>query len=251
MNTSSAIANLSLGGKAALVTGGARRLGRGIALCLARAGASVAITYSRSEVEANLTLRELEAVGVSARALECEVRSEASVQAAVAAAVEAFGRLDLLVNNAGVFASTPLDQITMDEWDAMFATNTRGPFLMARAALPHLNAAGGRIVNLGSLGGIRPWAGHAHYCSSKAALHMLTATMAKAFAPQVSVNCVAPGWIEFEGETSEQAAHFAEKTPMRRNGSAEDVAAAVLFFAAGPAFITGQILTVDGGLGLT
>ncbi len=250
MNPLSGSTNFSLAGKTALVTGGARRIGRGIALALARSGASVAITYRNSGQEADLTLRELESLGVAARAIECDVRSEASVIAAVEAAVEAFGRLDVLINNAAVFASTPLDQITMEDWDAVFATNARGPFLVARAALPHLNAAQARIINLGSLGGQRPWPGHAHYCSSKAALHMLTQSMARSFAPRVSVNCVAPGWIEFEEQASERAVHFAEKTPMRRNGTAEDVAQAVLFFAAGPSFITGQILTVDGGLGL-
>ena len=124
---------------------------------------------------------------------------------------------------------------------------------MAREALPYLRACetgGGRIVNIGSLGGMKPWAGHGHYCASKAALHMLTQTMAKGFAPEVSVNCVAPGWIEQEDSEVWQAAHFALKTPMQRNGSAEDVAQAVLFFAAGPHFVTGQILAVDGGLGL-
>jgi 3-oxoacyl-[acyl-carrier protein] reductase/pteridine reductase len=105
-------------------------------------------------------------------------------------------------------------------------------------------------VNIGSLGGMHAWAGHAHYCASKAALHSLTQAMAKAFAPEVSVNCVAPGWIEVEGIPTGEAAHFAAKTPMRRNGSAEGVAQAVLFFAAGPHFITGQVLAVDGGLGL-
>ncbi|MFP5277182.1 MAG: SDR family NAD(P)-dependent oxidoreductase [Acidobacteriota bacterium] len=250
MNPLSGSTNFSLAGKTALVTGGARRIGRGIALALARSGANVAITYRNSGQEADLTLRELESLGVAARALECDVRSEASVIAVVEAAVEAFGRLDVLINNAAVFASTPLDQITLDEWDSVFATNARGPFLVARAALPHLNAAQGRIINLGSLGGQRPWPGHAHYCSSKAALHMLTQAMARSFAPRVSVNCVAPGWIEFEDQAGERAVHFAEKTPMRRNGTAADVAEAVLFFAAGPSFITGQILTVDGGLGL-
>jgi len=121
---------------------------------------------------------------------------------------------------------------------------------MAREALPHLRAASGRIVNIGSLGGMRAWAGHAHYCASKAALHSLTLSMAKAFAPQVSVNCVAPGWIELEESDAGQAAHFARKTPMRRNGCVEEVAQAVLFFASGPHFITGQLLAVDGGLGL-
>ena len=250
MTTSFPIPNSPLAGQAALITGGAQRIGRAIALRLARAGANVAFTYRESTIQADRTLRELEALGVSARAVECDVRSEDSVRAALQAVVEAFGRLDLLVNNAAVFASTPFDQITVEEWDAVFATNARGPFLVARQALPHLRAARGRIVNLGSLGGLRSWPGHAHYCSSKAALHMLTQIMARSFAPEVSVNCVAPGWIEFGLEPPERAAHFAGKTPLRRNGSAEDVSEAVLFFAAGPAFITGQILAVDGGLGL-
>jgi 3-oxoacyl-[acyl-carrier protein] reductase/pteridine reductase len=121
---------------------------------------------------------------------------------------------------------------------------------VAREALPALRAAQGRIVNIGSLGGLRAWAGHAHYCASKAALHSLTQAMAKAFAPQVSVNCVAPGWIDMDGEAGPEAGRIAARTPMRRNGSADDVAQAALFFATGPRFITGQILSVDGGLGL-
>ena len=105
-------------------------------------------------------------------------------------------------------------------------------------------------MNIGSLGGIRAWGEHGHYCASKAALHMLTQTMAKAFAPEVSVNCVAPGWIDLGEATAETSARFAAKTPVRRNGSAADVAEAVLFFAANSGFVTGQVLTVDGGLGL-
>ena len=239
-----------LSGKAAIVTGGARRLGRGIALALASSGADVAITCLRSLSEAAATAAEIEALGRRALALQCDVRSESSVRAMIAAAVAQFGRLDLIVNNAALFESAPLDALSLDRWDAVFETNTRGPFLVAREALPHLRAAGGRIVNIGSLGGIRPWAGHAHYCASKAALHVLTQAMAKAFAPRISVNCVAPGWIELDQESQERAAHFAAKTPLQRNGTMEDVTRAVLFFATGPAFITGQILAVDGGLGL-
>jgi 3-oxoacyl-[acyl-carrier protein] reductase/pteridine reductase len=240
----------SLSGKSALVTGGARRIGRGIALALAQAGADVAITYRTSQAEAAQTVHEIERLGVRALAVECDVRSEASVRAAIAATVAAFGRLDLVVNNAAVFASAPLESISLEAWDAAFETNTRGPFLVARAALPHLRAVQGRIVNIGSLGGLQAWAGHAHYCASKAALHMLTQAMAKAFAPEVSVNCVAPGWIEFEADLRDEAARFAARTPMQRNGTADDVAQAVLFFATGPSFVTGQILAVDGGLGL-
>ncbi|HEY1208060.1 MAG TPA: SDR family oxidoreductase [Terracidiphilus sp.] len=241
---------LPLGGNSALVTGGARRLGHGIALALARAGADVALTYRTSHAEAVETAREIESPGRRALAVECDVRSEESVRAAVAATVNRFGRLDIVVNNAAVFESAQLGTLTLKQWDATFETNARGPFLVAREALPHLRAAEGRIVNIGSLGGMKAWADHAHYCASKAALHMLTLTMAKAFAPEVSVNCVAPGWIELDEKSVESAAHFAAKTPMRRNGSVDDVAQAVLFFAAGPHFVTGQVLAVDGGLGL-
>jgi 3-oxoacyl-[acyl-carrier protein] reductase/pteridine reductase len=239
-----------LSGKSALVTGGARRIGREVALALAQAGADVAVTYRNSAAEAARTAHEIELLGCRALAQECDVRSEESVRRAIAAIAGSFGRLDLVVNNAAVFESVSLDQISLAQWDAVFETNARGPFLVAREALAHLRAVQGRIVNIGSLGGIRPWAGHAHYCASKAALHMLTQAMAKAFAPQVSVNCVAPGWIDLEDSTTETSARFAARTPMQRNGAAEDVAQAVLFFATGPRFVTGQILAVDGGLGL-
>jgi len=239
--------HLPLRGKTALVTGGARRVGRELALTLARAGADVAITYRESGDEAAGVVLEMEALGVRAAAFAMNVRDERSVRAAVTATVERFGQLDLLVNNAAVFESAKLGEITLEQWDRVFETNARGPFLVAREALPYLKAAQGRIVNLGSLGGSHPWATHGHYCASKAALHMLTQTMAKAFAPEVSVNCVAPGYVEF-GEAA--AGHFAGKTPMGRNATAAEVAETVMFFVAGPGFVTGQILAVDGGLGL-
>lgn len=238
-----------LAGRRALVTGGARRIGRGLALALAEAGADVAITFRGSEGDARDTAEEVRALGVRGLALPCDVREQVSVQEAVAEVVDRLGGLDLLINNAGAFETAALESITVAEWDAMFATNTRGPFLVARAAYPHLKATGGRIVNIGSLGGIHPWSTHGHYCTSKAALHMLSQTMAKAWAPEISVNCVAPGMIVM-GEVTAGYEHFAEKTPMRRNGRVEDVAAAVLFFATGPHFITGQLMAVDGGLGL-
>ena len=244
------MANQLLNGKSALVTGGARRIGREIALTLACAGADITITYRASKDEAEQTVRAIQDLGRRALAVECNVRSEDSVRSAIAASMGFHGQLDVLVNNAAVFESAPLNEISVAQWDAVFETNARGPFVVAREALPHLRAAQGRIVNIGSLGGIRAWAGHAHYCSSKAALHMLTQAMAKAFAPEITVNCVAPGWIELDGEVNEAATRFAAKTPMKRNGSAEDVAKAVLFFATGSRFVTGQILAVDGGLGL-
>jgi 3-oxoacyl-[acyl-carrier protein] reductase/pteridine reductase len=235
--------------KTALVTGAAKRIGRSLALGLAGAGADVAITYRRSASEALGTVEALRQLNVRATAVQCDVRNQESVAAAVAAVVEEFGRLDILVNNAGKFETAALQSITLAQWDSMFETNTRGPFLMAQAAYPHLHKAKGRIINIGSLGGMHPWPTHGHYCTSKAALHMLTQTMATAFAPEISVNCVAPGMI-VNGEVDPAYEHFAQKTPMQRNGTTSDVAEAVLFFARGPHFITGQILGVDGGLGL-
>lgn len=239
-----------LAGKTALVTGAAKRIGRGIALALAEQGADIAITYLDSHAEAEQTVRDLAAQDVDALAVRCDLCNSDDIDNAIAEAVDQFGRLDLVVNNAGMFESVALEEISLEQWDRMFATNTRAPFLVARAALPHLRAVQGRIVNIGSLGGQHPWATHGHYCTSKAALHMLSKTMAKAWAPEVSVNAVAPGMI-VQGEIEEAYEHFARKTPMLRNGSAADVAAAVVFFATAPTFITGQLLTVDGGLGLS
>lgn len=236
-------------GKTALVTGAAKRIGRSLALALAEAGADVAITYRSSEADAKATVDAIRKHGVRATAVYCDLGDVACVRSSVDAAIRELGRIDLLVNNAGLFETLPLESITLEQWDAMLNTNTRGPFLMAQAAHAELKQRQGRIVNIGSLGGVHPWATHGHYCVSKAALHMLTKTMAKAWAPEISVNCVAPGMI-VNGEVDPGYEHFVEKTPMRRNGKPEDVAAAVLFFATGPKFITGQVLSVDGGLGL-
>jgi NAD(P)-dependent dehydrogenase (short-subunit alcohol dehydrogenase family) len=238
-----------LTGKTALVTGAAKRIGRAIALALAENGANVAITYMESQSDSEETVRSLAALDVDAFSVRCDLRDPLNIEQMVAAVADEFGQIDLLVNNAGMFESEALENISAEQWDAMFATNTRAPFLVAKAAYPQLHAAKGRIVNIGSLGGIHPWATHAHYCTSKAALHMLSQTMAKAWAPAISVNCIAPGMI-VQGEVDEAYAHFAQKTPMQRNGTAEDVAAAAVFFATAPHFITGQLLAVDGGLGL-
>jgi NAD(P)-dependent dehydrogenase (short-subunit alcohol dehydrogenase family) len=238
-----------LAGKTVLITGAAKRIGRALALAFAHHGADVAITWSTSEAEAEDTVRALAALDVQAMSARCDLRDPEDIRETVAAVVEEFSQLDILVNNAGIFESVALEDISPDQWDRMFDTNTRGPFLIAQAAYPHLRAAHGRILNIGSLGGLHPWATHAHYCTSKAALHMLSKTMAKAWAPEISVNCIAPGMI-VQGEVGAAYEEFARKTPMQRNGTADDVAAAALFFATAPHFITGQLLAVDGGLGL-
>ena len=235
-----------LQGKRALVTGGVRRLGRAFALALAADGADVAVTTRVLDAAAAETLQELRARGVRGHGIVCDVTQPEQVPLAVSGAVDLLGGLDLLVNNAGVFETVSLDSLEVERWDEMFAVNVRGPFLVAQAALPHLRHARGRIVNVGSLGGLKPWVTHGHYCASKAAVHSLSQTMAKAWAPEVSVNCVAPGMITFPGE----APRMADKTPMQRDGSPDDVVAAVMFFATAPEFVTGQVLAVDGGLSL-
>jgi 3-oxoacyl-[acyl-carrier protein] reductase/pteridine reductase len=267
-----------LAGKVALVTGAAKRLGKASALALAQAGADVAITFLHSGKEAQRTVKELEsALCVSvpyvvkgfrkattedtelhrgthrarALAVRCDVTDAKSVRTAVKTVVQEFGGIDILINNAGNYETVEFEDLTLEQWDAIFATNVRGPFLVSQQALPHLRKRRGRIIHLGSLGGLRPWSTNAHYCSSKAALHMLTKVMAKALAPEIAVNCVAPGMIDLgEKSAGEFMKRMATQTPMQRNGTAEDVAEAVMLFAAAPHFITGQILFVDGGLGL-
>jgi 3-oxoacyl-[acyl-carrier protein] reductase/pteridine reductase len=240
-----------LDGKVVLVTGAAKRLGRAIALAAADEGADVAITYRESAREAHAVVGELARRGVEALAIRCDVTDETGVRETVREVASELGGIDVLVNNAANYEDVEFDKLTVAQWDAIFASNARGPFLVSREALPYLRKRRGRIVNMGSLGGVRPWATHVHYCSSKAAVHMLTQAMAKALAPEIAVNAVAPGVIDL----GEKAAvgfmrHMAKQTPMRRNGTATDIAAAVMFFATAPTFITGQVLVVDGGLGL-
>ena len=248
-----------LRGKTALITGAARRLGRASALALAEAGADVAITFMNSASEARETVVDLSGCGVRAFALRCDVTDEASVRSMMKEAGRELGRIDILVNNAANYETAEFEKLTVRQWDAIFASNTRGPFLVTREALKWMRrkrekSAGpveAKVINMGSLGGLRPWATHAHYCSSKAAVHMLTKVMAKALAPEIAVNAVAPGMIDL-GEKSAAAfmRRMAKQTPMRRNGRGDEIAQAVLFFATAPQFITGQILAVDGGLGL-
>ena len=240
-----------LAGKCVLITGGARRLGRASALVLAQAGADIAITFLHSARDAQHTVIDLGGFGVRAVALRCDVTDEKSVKAAVKDAAKELGGIDILINNAANYETAEFDRLTLKQWDAIFASNTRGPFLVSRECLKYLKQRRGKIINMGSLGGLRPWASHAHYCSSKAAVHMLTKVMAKALAPEIAVNCIAPGMIDL-GEKSAAAfmKKMAKQTPMRRSGTGEEIAAAVLFFATAPHFITGQVLAVDGGLGL-
>ncbi|MGC2695938.1 MAG: SDR family oxidoreductase [Candidatus Angelobacter sp.] len=241
-----------LNGKTVLVTGGARRLGRAIAVAMAKAGAQVAFTYLNSADDAGHTLRLIEKDAPKAFAIRCDVTNEKSIDQTIHQILDQFGKIDLLINNAGLFQTAKLEDITAEQWDEVFAVNVRGPFLVSQRCIPSLRNARGRIINLGSLGGKKAWATHAHYCSSKAALHMLTQVMAKSLAPEIAVNCVAPGMIDAKAGEKDPALLqcLAERTPMKKNGAAQDVASAVMYFATAPHFITGQTLIVDGGLGL-
>jgi 3-oxoacyl-[acyl-carrier protein] reductase/pteridine reductase len=240
-----------LAGRVVLITGAARRIGRALALGLGAEGARIAITYRSSERDAERTIQRLSDMGAEAFAVRCDVRDPQNVEEMVREVAREMGTIDVLINNAGLFNTAKFEAITPEQWDQMFATNTRGPFLVSQAALPFLRRRRGRIIHIGSLGGLQPWPAHVHYCASKAALVMLTQAMAKALAPRVAVNCVAPGMISL-GENRDPAfvRRVVRKTPMRRAGRAADVLEAVLFFATASHFITGQTLVVDGGLGL-
>ncbi|HET8578176.1 MAG TPA: SDR family oxidoreductase [Methylomirabilota bacterium] len=232
----------------ALVTGGAVRVGRAIALALGRAGADVAIGYRRSGVPARRTVRELRALGVRAVALHADLGRPAEARALVAAAVRRLGRLDVLVNNAAVFVRTPLATTTPAQFDRLMAVNVRGAFFCSQAAARMMGRRGGRIINIADVGAERAWPGYIPYCISKAGVIMLTRGLAAALAPRVQVNAVSPGVVLLpEGFSRTASRRLRARIPMARHGTPEDVAAAVRFFASCPAYITGQVLHVDGG----
>jgi len=254
-NSHATLYNANVGqlkGNTVLITGGARRLGKAIALAAAHAGANVAFTFLTSGHEAEQTAQEIQGAGVQSLALSCDLRDETGILRMAGDVISRFGAIDVLVNNAGLFQTARLEEITATQWDDLFAVNVRAPFLVSKSCIPSLRGAGGRIINLGSLGGQKPWTTHAHYCSSKAALHMLTQVMAKGLAPEIAVNCVAPGMIDAGNGEKDLGllGRLAARTPMQKNGDPQDVVSAVMYFATAPQFITGQILTVDGGLGL-
>jgi NAD(P)-dependent dehydrogenase (short-subunit alcohol dehydrogenase family) len=230
--------------KVVLVTGGARRIGRGIALRLAAEGARVAIHYHQSEQDAKQTAAECGGAPIFRANLEHVNEIER-----LFAEVEGyFGRLDGLVNNAGRFTRIDPLEITESDWDSIHAVNLKAVFFCCQNAARRMRqSGGGRIVNLSSLGGIRPWADHAHYCASKAGVIMLSRALAKAWAPLITVNSVAPGVIPVEGEDARDR-KLIEATPAKRGGTVDEVADAVVYFLKASNFVTGQVLAVDGGL---
>jgi 3-oxoacyl-[acyl-carrier protein] reductase/pteridine reductase len=243
------VAGLPFEGQVALVTGAARRIGRSIALRLAADGAAVVVNYRSSKAEAEQVAREITAAGRRALAFEADVSRRDDVHRMFAEVERAFGRLDILVNNAGVFSPAPFEQLTEEQWDTIMATNLKAQFLCAQAAAPLMKRQGrGRIINLSSIGGLLAWPKFTHYCVSKAGVIMLTRCLARALAPEITVNSVAPGTIQFPGEPPDE--DYIRRAPLRRTGRAEDIAGTVAFLAQSE-FITGQVFVVDGGRTLT
>jgi NAD(P)-dependent dehydrogenase (short-subunit alcohol dehydrogenase family) len=244
----------SLAGRSALVTGGATGIGRVIARFLAREGCRVAINYIGGAEQAEEALRELRAEGVEALALKADVRHAGEVRSMVDVAAEAFGRLDVLVNNAAVQTEGAFLDVTEEDWDRVIDTNLKGTFLCTQAAARHMvKSGGGSIVNIGSGSNYVPFPTLVAYTCSKGGLEMLTKVASLSLAPQqIRVNCIAPGAILVERtkhELPDYAGQFARITPMGRVGLPEDVAAAAVFLASDAArFITGQTILVDGGL---
>lgn len=234
--------------KVALVTGGARRVGRTLSLALARAGADIVINHHASPAEAEETARAIGALGRRAHVVRADLSDAAAPARLVDSALEWGGRLDILVNNAALFESSPVAEITAAAWDRVFAVNLRAPFLLAQAAAPHLAAdGGGVIVNIADLSAFQPWRLYAHHAASKAGLVQLTRVLARALAPNVRVNCIAPGAVLPPGDMGEEALERTRrKTPLGRIGSPDDVARGLLYLVEAD-FVTGEVLVVDGG----
>ena len=240
----------SLADKVVLITGAARRVGAVIARKLHAAGATVAIHYHRSVSEAQALAAELNTVRAgSATTLGGDLLDVKVLQSLVEATIARFGHLDILVNNASTFYPTPVGEITAAQWEDLMGTNLRAPLFLSQAAAPHLKARQGLILNIVDIHGMRPLRHHVVYSPAKAGLIMLTQSLARELAPQVRVNGIAPGPVEFpeSGLTEEMKQAIIDKTLLKRRGSPEDIARAALFFASEAPYVTGQILAVDGG----
>jgi 3-oxoacyl-[acyl-carrier protein] reductase len=243
--------------KAALVTGAATGIGRSAVLALARTGYDVAVNYSSSEAAARQTAKEAEHAGAQTLLIRCDVSDERGVRAMLAQVKERFGRLDVLINNAGTTAAwkpKDLETLSLEEWDRVFAVNVRGLFQVTRAAVPLLKEAKGSIVNTASIVGLRPGPQPLPYAASKAAVVNLTKTLAWNLGPDIRVNAVAPGWMEgdwmkrmLKDKYDELMGKRAKATPLRRVVTADDVAETMMSLIEGNRFVTGEVIVIDGG----
>jgi 3-oxoacyl-[acyl-carrier protein] reductase len=243
--------------QAALVTGAATGIGGAVALALARAGYDVAINYSRSEAAATSVSDEVKKTGVKALLLRCDVADEAGVRAMLKTIEDQFGRLDVLINNAGTTAPwkpKDLESLSLEDWDRVFAVNVRGLFQVTRAAVPMLRASKGCIVNTASIVGLRPGPQPLPYAASKAAVINLTKTLAYNLGPEIRVNAVAPGWMEgdwmqrmLKDKYEDLMGKRAKATPLKRCVTAEDVAETMMSLVQSNRFVTGEVIVIDGG----
>ena len=236
-------------GKVALVTGAAKRIGRSIALRLAAEGADVLVNYATSKPEAEQVVAEIKKLGRRALAWQADVSQRQDVQNMFTAVEGEFGRLDILVNNAGMILRVKFEELTEEQLDKILSTNLKSLFLCSQAALPLLRKQPkAHIINLTSLGGLLPWPEYTQYCVSKAGAIMFTRCLARALGPEIRVNSVAPGTIQFPGELPDET--YIRRVPLHKVGTGEDIAGAVSFLAQSD-FITGQTIVVDGGRILT
>jgi 3-oxoacyl-[acyl-carrier protein] reductase len=243
--------------KSALVTGAATGIGRAAVLALARAGYDVALNYSSSEAAARETAAEAHKAGARTLLVRCDVSDEPGVRAMLAEVEKAFGRLDVLVNNAGTTANwkpRDLDTLSLEEWDRVFAVNVRGLFQVTRASVPLLKKNQGCIVNTASIVGLRPGPQPLPYAASKAAVVNLTKTLAWNLGPDIRVNAVAPGWMEgdwmkrmLKDKYQDLMGKRAKATPLKRVVTAEDVAETMMSLIQSNRFVTGEVIVVDGG----
>ena len=251
---------MQIEGKTAIVTGSAVGAGRAIALALAKRGASVVINYSRSEAEARQTLADVEGLRAKALLVRADISKDHEVRGMVAQTVERFGGVDILVNNAAITHFVDfhdLEGMTEEKWDDIIAVNVKGLFFCSRAVIPEMQRRGeGCIVNIASVAGVRGVGSSIAYCASKAAVINMTMSFAQAFAPEIRVNCVAPGFIDTRWHLARTGTEGYERyrdavagvTPLRRVSRPEDVAQVVLGFIEGADMVTGQTLVMDGGM---
>ncbi|HWN81748.1 MAG TPA: SDR family oxidoreductase [Candidatus Udaeobacter sp.] len=238
---------MELHGKVALVTGGARRVGRAIALELARQGASIALHHHQAIEAAGATAAEIKALGVEVATIGADLADPAEIDVLAQAVVERFGGVDLLVNSAAIYFRSPVGEVTAADWDRLHALNLRAPFLLTQALASTLRERHGRVVMITDIGGERPWPGYLPYGASKAGLIYLTRGFAKVLAPEVLVNAVSPGTVlPPESASAEDIAAEVRRTALKRLPAPEDVARAVAFLCAADA-ITGQVLAVESG----
>lgn len=237
---------MNLHGKTALVTGAAKRVGREIALALARHGANVVVHYRNSAADARRVVAEIKAAGVDALAVRADQGNARQVREAVAKATRHFGRIDVLINSASVYERTPFGKLTERDWDFHLDANLKGPFLFALEASRHMRR--GKIINIADWAAWRPYRHYLPYCVSKAGVICLTKALAKELAPRIQVNAVAPGPVLLpSGFTAAQKKAVREATLVKRLGSPQDVVNAVLYLIEGGDFVTGHTLVVDGG----